>query len=189
MAGPTFGFWYTDFSAAMCTRLGSILREVAEVVQIHDGGSRGRQRTSKLFDAELYVASKRLRGRRYDEAMTGTIGIYVDRHREDYHPKFVRDALVRELGAVPSFELGGYCMAKQDNDWDALRLLAERITAAFGGWVLEQGQGLALPSVMDESAFLDGRVREIVARDPQRWREERYWLLDARMNASQWVRK
>lgn len=68
-------------------------------------------------------------------------------------------------------------------------MLATRIAAAFGGWVIEHSHAHELPSLPYGVSLLDAGVREIVARDATQWREERYWVLDAQFGPAFWVRQ
>jgi hypothetical protein len=132
MGGPTFSFWYTEFTERRCAELESIIATVARSYVVQTGtGTHGDKRQRTLFDAELYVEAPEI-------ACTGTIGVEVVRWPDDYYPSFIRAAFEHQLRAVPIFELGGYCMSNGSNDWDGLRLVATRVARAFGGWVVQR---------------------------------------------------
>jgi hypothetical protein len=186
MAGPTFCIRYGEFTPEMCERLATMLARISKPFYRRAIGDRARGR---LFEAELYVESRHLRGSGYRETSTGTIGVTVHRHRKAYRDGFVDAAFQASLGLVPRVELAGYCMAKGYEDWDALRLIAEQVADAFGGWVIEHVFGIEIPSLPMGLTLLDPGVVEVVARDATGMREERYWAFDARRSASAFVRK
>ena len=88
---------------------------------------------------------------------------------------------------VPAFELGASCGCNDSIDWKGLRLLANRIVASLGGWmVLEQCFRGALPDLPPGVELLDPGVHEVVVREEP---ERRFWVIDARLGASHWVMK
>lgn len=198
MGGPTFSFWYAEFTDASCARLAAIASSLAR--SFHERARQPARRDRRVFDAELVIETPAI-------AASGTIGLFVDRRANDCYPAFVQAAFEAELGFVPLFELGGYCMANQPGDWDALRLLAQHVVAAFGGLIVSPAQGTALPDLPRGVSLLDPAVREIVARDEaryfgamasdldyvRRYRDcvpvERYWVIDAAVAPTAWVGK
>lgn len=189
MGGPTFSYWYGGFSESMCAQLESIVAAVSMSQRRLEAADRERKRRRQIFNAEFVVPVRHLPGRGYDQDYTALMGIHVERWREDYHPKFVRETFVKELGVVPLVELGGYCMGKQDCDWDALRLLATRIAKAFGGWIIQSKQDLSMPDLPYDTDIFDEGVREIVARSELMGMESRFWIIDARISPGWSVRK
>ena len=107
--------------------------------------------------------------------------------REPFETAAYRDAFLNEIGVIPAFELSAYCMCNQKADWNALRLLANRIVASLGGWMLlEQCFRGALPDLPHGVELLDPGVHEVVVREEP---ERRFWVIDARLGASHWVTK
>lgn len=173
VAGPTFAFWYRDFSSEHAERLERHVRALgAAGFRRLDPPPRPGKRAGLPFHVEF---ATRLRGEQ-----TGLLGLSV--HARDAFPAWTHPAWEAALGFVPRFELGGYCMAKGDADSEALRELAERIADDLGGWVITLADLHTLPD-HPERADVD-RVIEVVARLGTY--EERHWAIPASVGRGRW---
>lgn len=204
MAGPTFSFWYADFDEAAEARLEAALRALTHFRRL-DARPRGKKRRGSPFEAEFVLEASVVEGAKAG-ARTGLMGVHVSQ-RDAYVPEFAREAFVRALGFVPCVELAGYCMANGELDRLALQLVATRVAASLGGWVLLLSERHELPELPSQVSIIHEGVREIVARDVTAYfgslvhdeayvrenlnyvPEERWWAIDARLEPSWWVRK
>lgn len=204
MAGPTFSFWYADFDEAAEARLEAALRALTSIRRL-DARPRGKKRRGSPFEAEFVLEASVVAGAKAG-ARTGLMGVHVSR-RDSYVPEFAREAFVGALGFVPCVELAGYCMANGEIDRAALQLVATRVAASLGGWVLLLSERHELPDLPPRLSIAHDGVREVVARDVAGYfgslaheeayvrenlsyvPEDRWWAIEARLDPSWWVRK
>jgi hypothetical protein len=194
MAGPTFGFWYADFTAEMWGQLEVTLREQAASYRRLPVLARGAGLRKRIHAAELTVGA------------SGLIGVSLYRCHEMF-AAYERRAFQQELGFVPAFEVEGYAGAKQPEDYQGLKFVAHQLATRFGGWVVLPSSNRGIPSLPPRASLLDEGVHEVIARDEVGYfgtnpPDEafvkqyaafvptiRYWVIDARIDPSFWVHK
>jgi len=177
--GPSVGFSYGAFTDAMVDRVESILVEAGgRDIQFR----RSRKERRRIADADFQLDLP-------ESGRTARMGLVIEGpgKRAPFETPAYREAFLHEIGVVPAFELDAYCVSNDSIDWKGLRLLADRIVASLGGWmILEQCYREALPDLPRGVELLDPGVHEVVVREEP---ERRFWVIDARLGASHWVTK